>query len=53
MASVKGMRTVPPADSSAGEPAEDRHPAGAIDGRRRGIRASLEAQTMAMAKATA
>ena len=52
MANVKGMRTVPPVNRLQGSlPKIGIRPA--IDGRRRGIRESLEGQTMAMAKATA
>ena len=52
MANVKGMKTVPPVNRLQGSlPKIGIRPA--IDGRRRGIRESLEGQTMAMAKATA
>ena len=52
MANVKGMKTVPPVNRLQGSlPKIGIRPA--IDGRRRGVRESLEGQTMAMAKATA
>jgi len=52
MANVQGIRTAPPAYRLAGSlPKIGIRPA--IDGRRRGVRESLEGQTMAMAKAVA
>src|SRR5512137_212031 len=52
MANTRGMKVTPPANRLQGNlPKVGIRPA--IDGRRRGIRESLEAQTMAMAKATA
>ena len=52
MANVKGMKTLPPANRLQGSlPKIGIRPA--IDGRRRGVRESLEGQTMGMAKAVA
>ena len=52
MANVKGMKTLPPANRLQGSlPKIGIRPA--IDGRRRGVRESLEGQTMGMAKSVA
>ncbi len=52
MAKVKGMRTIPPTNRLAGSvPKIGIRPA--IDGRRQGVRESLEGQTMAMARSVA
>src|SRR5512137_1147464 len=52
MANTRGMKVTPPANRLQGSlPKIGIRPA--IDGRRRGVRESLEGQTMAMAKATA
>ena len=52
MANIKGMKTLPPAHRlQSGLPKIGIRPA--IDGRRRGVRESLEGQTMAMARSVA
>ena len=52
MANVKGMKTISPVNRLSGSlPKVGIRPV--IDGRRRGVRESLEAQTMAMAKSVA